>query len=500
MDVLEIDAATHTGVDNIREVIVSGLAIRPVRDRYKIFIIDEVHQLSNHSFNALLKSIEEPPPHVVFMMATTELHKVPDTIRSRSQEFEFRTIGTRAIADQLRKIAETDGIDVEPAALQLIARAAEGSLRDAESAFDQVIAFAGGRISAEDAATVLGVVGRDFLLDVVATVADEDAARVFDVAGRAVEAGLDLRLVCRELSRLVRDMMVVAIDPERLEEPDLAPDGDLERLAALARRFSREDLLRAFDILSKAEFEIRTSPQPRYHFEMALLKWIYARKMVPVAALLQGAERGAASSGSSGMRPPVPPSSSPRPQGGVIPGAGVRRIGAELAARRAAPPVSDPTPAVHTSDTAPAPASREPSPEPPAADAAEPDSPRLKDAIVEEIRKGNRLLHGTAVAQALKIELSGDTLVFTFGTNQRTLRQQLEQKRASVEAAALQAARRKIQVITREEEVTAASAGSPVDADLARERLRQRALEQPAVQAVLDVFPAEIRDVEEVEN
>jgi hypothetical protein len=162
--------------------------------------------------------------------------------------------------------------------------------------------------------------------------------------------------------------------------------------------------------------------------------------------------------------------------------------------------VSDPTPAVHTSDTAPAPAPREPSPEPPAADAAEPDSPHLKDAIVEEIRKGNRLLHGTAVAQALKIELSGDTLVFTFGTNQRTLRQQLEQKRASVEAAALQAARRKIQVITREEEVTAASAGSPEDADLARERLRQRALEQPAVQAVLDVFPAEIRDVEEVEN
>jgi len=247
MDVLEIDAATHTGIDNVRDVIVSGLAIRPVRDRYKIFIIDEVHQLSNHSFNALLKSIEEPPPHVVFMMATTELHKVPDTIRSRSQEFEFRTIGTRAIADQLRRIADTDGIDVEPAALQLIARAAEGSLRDAESAFDQVMAFAGGRIAAADAAAVLGVVGRDFLLDVAATVADEDAARVFDVAGRAVEAGLDLRLVCRELSRLVRDMMVVAIDASRLDEPDLAPEGDLERLAEVSRRFSREDLLRAFD-------------------------------------------------------------------------------------------------------------------------------------------------------------------------------------------------------------------------------------------------------------
>ena len=111
IDVLEIDAATHTQVDNVREVIIAGLAILPVRDRYKVFIIDEVHQLSGHSFNALLKSIEEPPPHVVFMMATTELHKIPETILSRSQVYEFRTISERAIADQLRKIADAEQID-----------------------------------------------------------------------------------------------------------------------------------------------------------------------------------------------------------------------------------------------------------------------------------------------------------------------------------------------------------------------------------------------------
>src|SRR5918999_2698101 len=128
LDVLEIDAATHTGVDNVRDVIIDGLAIRPVRDRYKIFIIDEVHQLSNSSFNALLKSMEEPPPHVVFMMATTELHKIPDTILSRAQVYEFRTIGTRAIADQLRKIADAEQVTVDDAALMLVARAAEGSM------------------------------------------------------------------------------------------------------------------------------------------------------------------------------------------------------------------------------------------------------------------------------------------------------------------------------------------------------------------------------------
>src|SRR5688572_12150743 len=143
IDVLEIDAATHTQVDNIREVIISGLSVSPVRDRYKIFIIDEVHQLSSHSFNALLKSIEEPPAHVVFMMATTELHKIPDTILSRAQVFEFRTIPTRSIVEQLRRIADAEGIEIPDAALTLIARAAEGSMRDAQSALDQVIAFAG---------------------------------------------------------------------------------------------------------------------------------------------------------------------------------------------------------------------------------------------------------------------------------------------------------------------------------------------------------------------
>src|SRR4249920_2915641 len=147
IDVLEIDAATHTQVDNVREVIIAGLGILPARNRYKVFIIDEVHQLSSSSFNALLKSIEEPPPHVVFMMATTELSKIPETVLSRSQVFEFKTISSKQIADQLRTIAKAEKIAADESALLLIARSAEGSMRDAESALDQVIAFAGQKIS-----------------------------------------------------------------------------------------------------------------------------------------------------------------------------------------------------------------------------------------------------------------------------------------------------------------------------------------------------------------
>src|SRR5678815_2943958 len=161
---LEIDAASHTGIDTIREVIIDTLAFAPVRDRYKVFIIDEVHQLSGSSFNALLKSIEEPPPHVVFMMATTELHKIPDTILSRSQVFEFRSISAKGITEQLRRIAVAESIEVPDGALAVVARAAEGSMRDAQSKLDQVIAFAGTTIGVDDVSAVLGLVGRDLLL------------------------------------------------------------------------------------------------------------------------------------------------------------------------------------------------------------------------------------------------------------------------------------------------------------------------------------------------
>ena len=308
IDVLEIDAATHTQVENVREVIIAGLAMTPVRNRYKVYIIDEVHQLSSHSFNALLKSMEEPPPHVTFMMATTQLEKIPETILSRSQVYELRTIGRREIAEQLRSIADAESVAVDDAALALVARAADGSMRDAQSALDQVIAFAGERIGVEDVSTVLGLIGRDPVLDAVAAVADEDAAAVFTLVGRFVEAGYDLRLVCRELSRAIRDLLVLSIDPSRADDPEIAGEGERARLVELAARFSREDLMRAFDAMTRAEAEIRTASPPRYHLEMALLRWMHLRKLVPLADLLQGRGLPPRAAGSA----VAPPRESPR--------------------------------------------------------------------------------------------------------------------------------------------------------------------------------------------
>ena len=163
MDVLEIDAASNTGVGDVRDVIITGININPARDRYKVFIIDEVHMLSTSAFNALLKTVEEPPPRVVFIMATTDEHKVPETITSRCQLFEFRTIATAKIAERLKEIAKAEKISIAEEAIREIARAGDGSMRDAQSAFDQVISFAGEKIKPEDVEKALGIAGADVL-------------------------------------------------------------------------------------------------------------------------------------------------------------------------------------------------------------------------------------------------------------------------------------------------------------------------------------------------
>jgi DNA polymerase-3 subunit gamma/tau len=479
MDVLEIDAATHTQVENIREVIVTGLAIAPVRNRYKVFIIDEVHQLSSHSFNALLKSIEEPPPHVVFMMATTELDKIPETVLSRSQVYELRTIGTKTIAEQLRKIVDAEGIDVSDDALQLIARDADGSMRDAQSKLDQVIAFTGKTITTDDVATVLGLVGRDLLLDAVQAVADEDAPAAFVLTARAVEMGYDLRAVCRDLSRVVRDLLVLSVDPSRSSDPEIAGEGERERLQKLAGRFSREDLLRAFDLLTKAETDIRGAAQPRYHLEMAFLRWMYLRKLVSIEDLIAGA--GAATGGPE--RPALRQSA---------PAAAPVRSSSASSVAAPAPPAK---PAPSSPPPAPSSAAPPPSPAP---------SGNLKDALLTEIKRAKTVFYNTVVAQAQKIEVASDRVTFTFSPNHRTLRDVFEQNRAWIESAAQQVSGRKITVVSVQTD-TAAAAKEPVAVSAAdkqsadrKSALREQAMADAGVQAMLEVFPAEIRDVEEM--
>jgi DNA polymerase III subunit gamma/tau len=483
MDVLEIDAASHTGIDNIREVVISGLSISPVRDRYKIFIIDEVHQLSTPSFNALLKSIEEPPAHVLFIMATTELHKIPDTILSRSQVFEFRAFPTRVIADHLKRMVKEEGIEVPDAALALIARAAEGSMRDAQSALDQVMAFAGQTITVDDVATVLGLVGRDLLFEVIEAVIAEDGPRAFAATDRAVESGHDLRLIIRELTKVVRDMMMVAVDPARAGEGDLA-EGEIERLTSLARQFSREDLMRAFDLLGKAEQDIRTASHPRYHIEMLLLRWMHLRKLVPLVELLEGGSGGAPT------RSAIAPTSSR-----------LAPTSSRLAPTSSAiAPTSDklaPTssPLAPTSNKLAPTRSRLA----PTRDTIAPAG-GLKDTFLAEIRSSKNTLYSLAVAQAQRIDVSDDRITFTFAPNQNVARMQLDSNKEWLEGVAHRLSGRRIQVISAQvqAETSPASGAAPAGASSAPKRdLKEEARSSPSIQAMLDVFPADIRDVEE---
>ena len=285
IDVQEIDAASNTGVDNVREAIIASVGIAPARDRYKIFIIDEVHMLSGAAFNALLKTLEEPPPRVVFIMATTERHKVPETILSRCQQFEFRTIATAKILERLKLIAKSEDISVPDEALREIARSGEGSMRDAQSALDQVISFAGNKIKKEDVEMALGIAGADILTRIIDSIAANKPADAIMVVDDIVMRGHDLRNFCRDLLAHFRDLLVskVSGNVELLESAVCEPE-ELKRQAAL---FSESDLVRFFHSLSETETKLRAATQPRYQLEVGIVKLMELRGVESISEILQ---------------------------------------------------------------------------------------------------------------------------------------------------------------------------------------------------------------------
>ncbi len=286
IDVLEIDAASHTGVDDIRETILESINFNPARDRYKVFIIDEVHQLSKSAFNALLKTLEEPPPRVEFIMATTELHKVPDTILSRCQEFEFRTIALEKIFARLKIIAEAEKIDVSDEALREIARSGEGSMRDAQSNFDQVISFSGEKITITDVAVALGIAGAEILARTAKAIAENKPAEALYVVDDLIGRGQDLRNFCRDLMSFFRDLLIfkIAGDAENLLDTAVLSRAELTENSA---PFSESDLIRFFNLLGETESKLREATQPRYILEIGLMKLIEMRRVAPIEKILE---------------------------------------------------------------------------------------------------------------------------------------------------------------------------------------------------------------------
>ena len=445
LDVQEIDGASNNSVDNVRELRESA-RYNPARDRFKVWIIDEVHMLSGSAFNALLKTLEEPPPRVKFIFATTEYHKLPDTILSRCQQYDFRMIPTRELHAHLRDVATKEQIKISDPALDKIARAAEGSARDALSLFDQVLSFSGQEVRDEDLQALLGLVDRELLLAASRAVAASDGKAVFELVEKLAEYGADTRNFLRELLLHFRELMLLKLAPG---SPTLlagvVPE-ERARLEEVAALYSEEDLLRAFEALSKAEIDIRAAADPRVTLEFALLKLAQLRKLMPFAELLARVERLAG--GAPERSVPVP----------------ARAVSAPLV-----PPLERP-------------ARKPAAPEPPAASSGESDLLARMRELTDKRPSLREPLRGA------ELRLEGEIAVLTVSADYAAFAEAHADDYRELAQGALG---RKLKL-----EIGRAGAPAP-SVDAKKDRLMKEASREPAVQDVLELFGGKVVDVRE---
>ena len=284
MDVREIDGASNRGIDEVRELR-ENLKFLPMTSRYKIYIIDEVHMLTREAFNALLKTLEEPPSHVVFIFATTETQKIPATILSRCQCYDFRRISVRQIADNLQKIAQAEGIRITDRGLAWIAAAGDGSMRDAQSIFDQAISYAGSEIQDHDLEEILGLTDRQFLFSLSEAILERNAGKCLKIIEEGYYAGLDMKHFYETLLGHFRNLLLTKIVSEDQSFLDVADD-DLVRLKTQTEGVSRETLQRLLDILMAEEENIKRSQNPRLNLETTLVRMAYLEPMIPIDEVL----------------------------------------------------------------------------------------------------------------------------------------------------------------------------------------------------------------------
>ncbi len=348
IDVIEIDAASNRGINEMRELRES-VRFRPARDRYKIFIIDEAHQITNEAFNALLKTLEEPPEWVVFVMCTTESHKIPNTIASRCQQFSFRSVDYDVVYERARWICEQEGIEAEPEALAVITLAGEGSVRDSLSALDQAIACCGQKLLAAEVRTLLGRFSMQTLERVTDALVDLDARRMLELIQEMEHSGQNLQHFARELCRFFRNLLVthVAGAESRLIA---ASASERQRLEALAAKFSEEDLTRYLHLVLNLFQDLQTSLQPRMHLELGLVRLVHSGRLQSIEEILRGGGSSPSSS-PSGTPPPAPRSTPPVPPPTRPSGAGAAAalapapVAAGPASAKIAPPPPPPVPA-----------------------------------------------------------------------------------------------------------------------------------------------------------
>ena len=508
MDVLEIDGASNRGIDAVRELR-ETVRYAPARDRYKIYIIDEVHMLTTEAWNALLKTLEEPPPHVLFIFATTDYRKLPLTILSRCQHFEFKKIATAEMAAHLARMAEGEKVSVPQGVPDLVARLAEGSLRDAQSALDQVIAFSGAKVTDEQARTILGVIDHDLITGFYQAVRARDYSRLIGIVETVFEKGYLPTLFLEDLMAHGRDLLLVTVVPD----PGRHVQGGADEVAILraqAAAWSEDELLRLLELMTREEYRVKNSGHPRFLLEALAIKLARLADLTPIEDLI--ARTGSTPDGHARDEAGEAPAR-PRP----APGGGAHKTGATTgpllagpaAAVQAAPasvsPARTPVTAaaaepgtVTVFATLPAPATDVIAP-------ARPEAGGRDQAVVEGILKRvhqERQALGGFLEEASWIEIEGDQLVIAFNEKHAFFREKVEARESldCLRRVAREVAGRDlgVKVSVAAPGMAAGRAPSPVEtADAQKQRMREAAEKTPLVRTLLDTFGGQIVDVEQ---
>jgi DNA polymerase III subunit gamma/tau len=478
VDVIEIDAASNRGINEMREIR-ENVRYRPARDRYKIFIIDEAHQITKEAFNALLKTLEEPPEWVVFILCTTEAFEIPNTIASRCQHFTFRSVDFAEIVSRMRFITEQEGIQASDDVLSVVAQAGEGSVRDSLSALDQAIACCGNTLQIDEIRSLLGMFGADAFQAVAEAIQQQDSCRMLELVQELERNGQSLQHFSRELSRYWRNVLVAKIagKPTRLIA---ASEPEQEALLAVAQNFSEEDLTRYLNLSLALYQDLQTSLHPRLHLELGLVKLVQAGR-------LRSIEEALASLGGAGAPSAATPSRSAE-----------LRSPSLQAPKLAAPPpkpapvvVAPVTPAkvveLETPTSEPPPTAQ-----PPAVEAAGPAaaSGDLKTDLHNALSKAGLNFTADAILQSEVILQNSELLI------RAPKMLLLSLKEPKLQAIASEVAGRRVAIKT---EASAAAAVAPQRTNAApveNSELRDRALSHPSVKRFQELFPdAQIRTV-----
>ena len=496
LDVIEIDAASNRGIDQIRELR-EMVRYAPAASRTKVVILDEAHMLTGEASNALLKTLEEPPDRVVFVMATTEPENLEDTIRSRSQHFHFRALTFAEITNRLGEIAQKEELKIEPGAMAVIARMAEGSLRDALSLLEQARAYCGDTIPDDQVRALLGVVPQDALEELVGAIAAGSADRALGLVHTFQTEGRNLQHFCREAIRHVRNLLIARVCGADSELIAASPD-QRPAIAKAAALFSEEDLTRFFQILLQTDEDLRRKPDPRVHLEMGLLRLINASRLAPLEELLAELKSGVPSA-STGT---APESSTALPQA--------------RQATQAVSSITTPSRSVTPNSWAPSPGAARPeanqqfpSSSPPAASAvASPSEPKPPNSGKEPIRvsgitqkqvaeiksaiQAQQKFLGELVEHGSGWELEGTELRIYFSPDKRAFAEMVESREPleKIRTISSNVLGRAVRVCARLDSVAAAAAAAS-----GTQELRAQFERDPLVRSMLQRFGGKITEV-----